>query len=380
MSQKSLLYDRIYMTLKQQIQTGYYKPGEMIPSEQELMDLFGVSRVTTTRALRRLVSEGLIIRKVGAGTFVNEAIAQKGPDDLSDEQLHSPTNLIGLVIPHIWGDYSLSLLTTAERILQQRGMVLAVACSYGRQDIELRRIEEMVSLNVRGLIVFPTDGTHYNAGILRLYVEQFPTVIVDKELPGVPFPYVTSDNYNGAKRLTEHLLELGHRQIGFLSISLEGTSTLSDRYAGFLDALRESDVVATPEHYLDSLQLPQEGEMYDEGQLDHLRNFVRDHPEVTAVFASRYEIAEHVYKVAKELGRNVPDDLTVVCFDGVSPTPTHWQFTHMAQDGRTVASEALRMLFDLLEGKVLNSNHITIPTKFHVGNTSSPNRVSGSIL
>lgn len=380
MTNKSLLYERVYGELKKQILNGHYRAGQMIPSEQELMEQYGVSRVTTTRALRRLVSENLIYRKVGAGTFVSDTLPMSNSDEPRENRVKDKTaNLVGLVIPQIWGDYAISLISRAERILQEHGTVLATTCSYGNQEIEQRRIEELTNLRVKGLIIFPTDGIHYNEGILRLYVERFPTVIVDKQLPGVPFPYVTSDNYGGAKQLTEHLLGLGHRRIGFVSISLEGTSTLSDRYDGFLAALGEAGIPFSDEDYLDSLDAPVTEDGYDSRELRILMDFIRQHPDLTAIFSTRYELAEHLYKAAEELGIKVPEDLSIVCFDGASLIPAHGQPTHMVQDGGAVATEALKMLFRLFDGKTLETNSAIVPTKLHIGNSTAMCRNAHSI-
>ena len=62
-------YLRIKDALKQALARGRYPPGARMPSEAELVERFGVSRMTTSRALRELVDEGLVVRVKGLGTF-----------------------------------------------------------------------------------------------------------------------------------------------------------------------------------------------------------------------------------------------------------------------------------------------------------------------
>ena len=66
------LYYQIRENLREKIQNHEYTPGSMIPSEAELCQLYGVSRVTVRRAVLDLVQEGLLTRGKGRGTFVEE--------------------------------------------------------------------------------------------------------------------------------------------------------------------------------------------------------------------------------------------------------------------------------------------------------------------
>lgn len=64
------LYFQIKQILKDKIENGEYKPGEIIPSEGELQEAFNVSRITVRQAINELVVEGYLSRKRGKGTIV----------------------------------------------------------------------------------------------------------------------------------------------------------------------------------------------------------------------------------------------------------------------------------------------------------------------
>lgn len=66
------LYEKIKQAIRADIAAGRLAPGARVPSEHELVRMFGVSRMTAHRALRELASEGLVVRTVGAGSFVAE--------------------------------------------------------------------------------------------------------------------------------------------------------------------------------------------------------------------------------------------------------------------------------------------------------------------
>jgi GntR family transcriptional regulator len=78
------LYDQIARNLRDLIINGQLQPGQMVPSEWDLSDLYGVSRLTVRRALDELVRQNWLERKHGVGTFVRQpAIASIAASKLS---------------------------------------------------------------------------------------------------------------------------------------------------------------------------------------------------------------------------------------------------------------------------------------------------------
>jgi len=72
----SALYRQLKAFVEEHISAGKWKPGDRVPSEQQLVERFGVSRMTVNRALRELAQEGLVVRHAGLGTFVAEKKVQ----------------------------------------------------------------------------------------------------------------------------------------------------------------------------------------------------------------------------------------------------------------------------------------------------------------
>jgi GntR family transcriptional regulator len=66
------LYAKVREQLIARIRSGEWKPGQLIPNEFEVADLFGVSQGTARKAIAALAAEGLVIRQQGRGTFVVE--------------------------------------------------------------------------------------------------------------------------------------------------------------------------------------------------------------------------------------------------------------------------------------------------------------------
>lgn len=70
---KTNIGEQVYHQMKNQILNGEWKPGDKIPSETQLMTLFGVSRGTVRQAVQKLGGEGLILTRHGEGSFVQTA-------------------------------------------------------------------------------------------------------------------------------------------------------------------------------------------------------------------------------------------------------------------------------------------------------------------
>lgn len=73
-SEQVPLYYQLATVLRDNILTGLFPSGSQLPTEAEIVERYGVSRITVRQALRLLVSEGLIRREVGRGTFVTDAL------------------------------------------------------------------------------------------------------------------------------------------------------------------------------------------------------------------------------------------------------------------------------------------------------------------
>ena len=75
MSEAQPLYARVKAHILDNIRSGAWEAGQRVPSENELVESFGISRMTANRALRELTAEGFLNRVPGVGTFVKEATA-----------------------------------------------------------------------------------------------------------------------------------------------------------------------------------------------------------------------------------------------------------------------------------------------------------------
>jgi len=77
------IYHQLKTLIREQIESGLWRPGDRIPTEDELCRLYGISRSPVRQALKELVYEGVLVRRPGAGTFVNECSSRSASPDTS---------------------------------------------------------------------------------------------------------------------------------------------------------------------------------------------------------------------------------------------------------------------------------------------------------
>lgn len=75
-------YRQIQQWIRGQIEGGSWSPGHRVPSENELVEMFGVARMTVNRAMRELQQDGMLVRRAGLGTFVASAERQSSLLDI----------------------------------------------------------------------------------------------------------------------------------------------------------------------------------------------------------------------------------------------------------------------------------------------------------
>ncbi len=359
------LYKQLYISILEEIKTGKLKSGDRVPSEKELADQFKVSRITSKKALEILVQEGLIERARGKGSFVSSQLPEFEPLPTSlpssvpaptpSDANHPAQPLIGLILEDLSPSYGLRLLKAIEQRCSEANCHLLFKRTYGRREEEEQAIHAFQQLNVDGLIVYPVHSDYYNANLLRLALDGFPMVIVDRYLKKIEACAVYTDNKKASQELTEYLLNKGHQFIGFVSPPAENTSTIEERVQGFSAAFIEHGLKFDPQHCftkiystLPSSLLSSQVKMSD---YQTLRDFITQNPQLTAFIACEYNIALILVAVLNSLGKQVSQDCEVVCFDypdeGIYPP----LFTHILQDETLIGQQSVDLLLAQFKGE-----------------------------
>lgn len=148
--------------------------------------------------------------------------------------------------------------------------------------------------------------------ILDIKDQDIPLVLVDNDLWDENIDCVVNDNIAGARKIVTHLIELGHRQIAFLSGPMSHVS-LEERYVGYRQALNKAGIKEDS-----SLIYHCEPRFnIEDGYNMILEKFRGLTPKPTAIFTANDMLAVGAMKALKELNLRIPEDVSVAGFDDI---------------------------------------------------------------
>lgn len=169
----------------------------------------------------------------------------------------------------------------------------------------------------------------------------YPIVLVDAYSDTESYDAVVSDNFLASYQAIEYLLNKGHRHIGLVGTEADAYPSLRDRRNGYLRALKEAGV---PNTYLAEFNINRTHGYEETKQL------LQENPQITALFGVNDEISVSALRAAQELGRSVPQNLSIISYDdtvlAVNASP---KLTTMHVDTVAMGRAAVQMLAFRLE-------------------------------
>lgn len=267
----------------------------------------GVSVATVSRVLNS--DAGSVQIRPETRQRVLETSEELGyrPNDLARALLQQRSSVIGLVIPDISNPYYPGLVRGVEDIASTAGYRI-VLCNTDRATQKVNGyLDILVSSRVDGVII---AGGGTETVIDTRVLRQYQTKIVLVGRHGLPHPSVQIDNVAAAEQVTDHLLDLGHRRIAFIT-GPRSSYTVQDRFDGFNGALSARGV------NLDSDLIFESG-FDEESGYQGAHALVRHSQRPTAIVAANDRIALGVLASLSDDGVEVPAQMSVTGFDDVS--------------------------------------------------------------
>lgn len=191
--------------------------------------------------------------------------------------------------------------------------------------------------------------------------EDLPTVVIDSN-PNSDYVMVDADQEGGARQATQHLLDLGHANVWHIGGPKDSFSA-SHRADSWSRTLQEAGIEppgiihgdwSTESGYQIGLQL---GAMAD----------------VSAIFAANDHMALGAMRALHELGRRIPEDVSIVGFDDLEEAPSFWPpLTTIHQNFQDVGKLSLEALFQLISGTGEPRSAQSVPTRLMVRKSTGP--------
>ena len=380
MGKDRFLYETVYYDLKMKIADGSLKPGTQLPSEKDMVEFYQVSAITVKKALSLLVDEGLVKRVRGKGSFISggedgdvsgsKSYLKSGVE--STELQKNPAGgdekkkIIGVIFEHISSSYGLQMLYALEEQAREAGYHLYPCFSYGDAEKETEEICYLRRSGASGLLIIPAHGAHYNTEILKLVIENFPTVLIDKKMEGIPLDSVRSDNEQSMKQLVSYLSESGKKNIALIAVEELDTSSLIERKKGFYASMEEYHLIPEKECTLPYVSYENSFAAYEENYRKKAVEYFREEgKKLDAVVCSEYGVAMQVISALEEVV--MEQKIEVCCIDENYIASCQYRVTHVKQDEQKIAECAMGILLQKLQGIQTEQKDHLIPGIFRRG-------------
>lgn len=247
-------------------------------------------------------------------------------------------------------DYLSGIISGAVMTAQSHGknlLIYTITDNNPNQLLNVCRAGE-----IDGVILF---STHYDQNTIEtLLDENFPFVVMGREIKDERVSYVIPDYYQGSYDAIKYLLELGHRRIAFTTRP-ELTTANDARLAGYCNALKDAGVDFDDNLICETYIAPDSG-------IEATQYFMSLQDPPTAIAAFHDLVAVNVINTLLNLGKHIPDDVSVMGFDGLrAGLMTIPQITTMAQRLPVIGERVIDIVHHQIENPEMQAKHETIP-------------------
>ncbi len=346
----------------------------MVATIADVADKAGVSAATASRALNgkggvrdetreRVLTAASELRYAANGAARGLVTARSGTIGYLARRGKPPLN----AVPWSW-----VITHGMEAELSRQGHHLLVATVTDDQLKDASALGLVAENRVDGVVLLGPDIPA--RFVLQLKGLGFPVVLVDNVLDAVPLDSVRSDDRQGGRHATEHLIAHGHREIAAL-LGPRAWPSSAERGEGYRAAIRAAGL--EPHVFHGSHTIPETGEGL-------MREALAAAPGLSAVFTANDAMAFGAMRAAAELGRSIPEEIAFVGFDDVSAASfCHPPLSTVRVFTREMGRQAARRILDLIAEPETPPVQILLATELVVRRscgctaTSSPAPLAG---
>lgn len=331
---------------------------------EEVAKRAGVSVSSVSRALRDVpgVSASTRLRVRAAADELGYVISASG-----SRLATGRTGTLAVVVPTAAKWFFGQVIAGAGSVIRAAGhdvLLFELGDAEGRERFFA---EQRLRGRADGVIILSLGLTDAEEQMLRRL--EIPVVLLGNTVQG--FGSVLVDNLAASATAVQHLMNLGHEQIGFIGIDdhanvTAGSKVLRDRAAGYEKALQGAGLPVVPE-------LRQSGEISVSGGRAAMVRLLSARVMPTAVFIGSDEMAFGALSVIRAAGLAVPDDLSVVGFDNHELADV-LDLSTIDQGVRAQGETAARALLEALENPGTSPANLVLPTQLVLRASTAPPR------
>ena len=329
-------------------------------SISDVANMLGVSKSTVSRAINGTSGVGKELRQKVLDKV--EEIGYK-PNTIAQGLSKGSISIVALILGDIRNPFYADLAFNIQRILTDNGYMVMVFNSEYDAQREMEFLKFTEQFHFAGLILITAQEDSVENMIHSM---QIPMVLVNRILPSYTGDSVLIDNFQAGYLSVMHLIELGHKHIGF--IRGPGVSSASkQRFEGYLQALRNYGLTFNDKDVYDS-----DLKMETGIQLAH--HFIeKPGQRPTAMIVVNDMTAFGFIDGCRECGLIIPEDLSIVSFDNIELSAMQGiELTTVSQHVDKMSEQAARLMLKQLAEKNSKPERIILEPTLIIRKTTSP--------
>ena len=262
------------------------------------------------------------------------------------------TETIGMVIGDIANPFAAELARGVREVLEDRGYTLFICISEQSPKEEIQALDSLADHRADGIIVATRASKSGNERLAELIDSGIPVSLIGRDFHHEQADLVLADNLRGGYDATRHLIDSGHKRIGFIGVSLTHGLRLK-RFQGYLEALKDHGVDVEDQLIVGGREVGDQmpGYSTEEMGYDGMMKLLELKERPTAVFARNDFTAMGAINAIKRAGLRIPDDIALIGYDDI-PLASYASpaLTTVRQPTRELSRSAAELLVDRIEG------------------------------
>lgn len=256
---------------------------------------------------------------------------------------------IGAIIPTMENAIFARGLQAFQETLHELGYNLLVSSSAYQPKLEAEQVRELVARGADGLLLigYERDQKIYD----YLDGRNIPTVLAWASSPDAAHAFVGFDNQGAMRSLADTVIEMGHRRIGVISGATNGNDRAAGRLAGIKESMRAHGFDANDLNIIETqYEIERGGEAFEQ--------LMKATPKPTVVMCGNDVLATGAISKARELGLDIPNDVSVTGFDDIELASHVWPpLTTVHVPHREMGRVAAHVLIDQIEKRSTKVGH-----------------------
>lgn len=284
------------------------------------------------------------------------------PNEMARNLFFQKSGIVAVIVPEVAHPFFAQFVNAAEMVLCEQGYQTMICNTYYEQNYEQRYLEMLKRRRVDGIIF----GAHTVLDISQYADVHLPIVALDRDL-GENIPCVSVDHRTGGRMAANELIRSGCRNVFQFVGAKEETevSTPADlRHDVFEETVRQHGIICRS--YCG--KWPTAEIAYYQSAASRL---LEDYPDIDGFFATDL-MCMAVLQSAQLHRKRIPEDLKLVAYDGTNSIGlTYPRITTIVQPIERLASEAVRLVVDLIHGKSIENKKVELQAVLRPGDTTT---------